>query len=86
MEGPRNISLFPKVYLTCNVVFALLVFIKSLDPYMLTYTFSQTFLELSLWRPITAIFYLGRIGLILPFQLVFAYLAASKLASRVYQR
>lgn len=86
MEGPQNISLFPNLYLTCNILLALLVFLKSLDPYLLTYTFSQTFLELSLWRPITAIFYLGRIGLILPFQLVFAYLAASKLANRVYQR
>ena len=86
MDGPQNISIFPHLFLTCNVVFALLVFIKAIDPYMLTYTFTQTFLELSLWRPITAIFYLGRIGLPLPFQLVFAYLAASKLANKVYQR
>jgi hypothetical protein len=44
MDGPQNISIFPQLYLTCNAVFALLVFIKAIDPYMLTYTFTQTFL------------------------------------------
>lgn len=53
---------------------------------MVSYTFTQTFLEFSLWRPITAIFYLSRISLLFPFQLAFAYLASSKLATKVYQR
>ena len=86
MQGSQNISLFPKVYLACSIVLSLLIFAKSLDPYVISYTFSQTFLELCLWRPITAIFYLSRIGLLFPFQIGFAYLAASKLSKKVYQR
>lgn len=42
-------------------------------------------MEIALWRPITAIFYLGRIGLALPFQLAFAYLATNKISTKVYK-
>lgn len=76
----ENISSFPKIYLVSNIALALLVFSKSLDPYAISYSFSQTFFELSLWRPITAILYLGRVGILFPFQMIFSYLATSKLA------
>lgn len=83
MYRSESIPFFTKLYLGCAIGFAILVFAKSLDPYAICYTFTNAFLELSLWRPITALLYLGRVSIILPFQVAFAFLATYKFANKV---
>ena len=55
MNQNPNTNTFSKLYLACSVVFSILIFSKALDPYAISYTFSQTVYEISPWRPVTAI-------------------------------
>ena len=84
MNQNPNTNTFSKLYLACSVVFSILIFSKALDPYAISYTFSQTVYEISPWRPVTAIMYLGRIGILLPFQLLFATIATAKMSNTVF--
>ena len=76
--------LFTKLYLFSTVSLSLLVFSTALDPYSITYSFKTTFMELSLYRPLTALLYLGRVGMLLPLHLPFAYLATSRVGTLVH--
>jgi hypothetical protein len=84
MNISRSISTLGKFYLSSSFVISLLIFAKSLDPYSISYTFNQTIFELALWRPFTAVLYLSRIGLLLPFHLIFAYIAFIKAEEKVF--
>ena len=83
MNRDINIPTYGKLYLTSSIILSLLVLIKSVDPYNMTYTFNSTVFELSLWRPFTAVIYLSRVGLLLPVHLCFAVIAFSK-SSKIY--
>lgn len=85
MQIKASISSFTKLYLTCSFTLSLLVFFQLVDPYSITYTLTGTFFQLALWRPFTAILYLSRISWLLPFQLIFAYIATTKISTKVYQ-
>ena len=84
MNQIESIPSYGKLYLLCSVLVSLLVFTKSIDPYSITYTFKTTLFELNLWRPFTAILYLGRINILLPFQFFFAFLAFRQGTARVF--
>jgi hypothetical protein len=84
MNRFQNIPTLGKLYLAASVALSLIVFSNSVDPYNLSYTFKQTFFELGLWRPITGILYLSKLGFLLPFHLIFAVVAFSKGAGRMF--
>ena len=83
MNRDINIPTYGKLYLASSIILSLLVFIRSVDPYNITYTFKLTVFELSLWRPFTAAIYLSRIGIIFPIHLSFAIIAFSK-SNKIY--
>ena len=72
------------MYIGTSLFMSFLVFIGSVDPYDLTYTFKQTVFELGLWRPFTAILYLSRVGLLLPFHIGFAYITFKYAVNKMY--
>ena len=74
------------MYVGCNLALALMVFSTALDPYSITYAFKLTFFELSLYRPLTALLYLSRLGILFPFHLLFSFLATSRIANQVHPR
>lgn len=84
MNLRESIPTIGKLYLLSSLGLAVLVFTTSLDPYNISYTFKQTIFELDLWRPITAVLYLSRIGILLPFHLLFAYIAFLKAGTKIY--
>ena len=66
-----------KLFLLCSVSLSLLVFTNSLNPYSISYTLKSTLFELDLYRPLTAMLYLGRVGPLLIAHLLLAFLAFS---------
>jgi hypothetical protein len=84
MDSARSIPAYGKLYLATSLALSLLVFLKSANPYNLTYTFSDTVFDFSIWRPFTAILYLGRVGILLPLHLLFAAVAFKKIGEKVY--
>ena len=77
----RNLSIpvYGKMYIISSVVLSLMVFSTSVNPYNLSYVFSSTVFELGLWRPFTAGLYMSRVGILLPFHVVFAVVAFHKM-------
>ena len=73
-----------KLYLLCSLGLSALVFSGSLNPYSLTYTLKGTLFEFDLYRPLTAMLYLGRVGPLLVLHLLLAVLAFSKAGPRVW--
>jgi hypothetical protein len=73
-----------KLYLLCSLGLSALVFSGSLNPYSLTYTLKGAIFELDLYRPLTAMLYLGRVGPLLVLHVVLAVLAFSKAGPRVW--
>jgi Der1-like family len=45
---------------------------------LLFYTFNTAFLELNIWRPFTALFFMGKFDFNFIFNIYFAYIALSK--------
>jgi len=83
MDRGFNIPTYGKLYLASSIILSVMVFSKSVDPYSLSYTFKVTIFELDLWRPFSAILYLGRIGILFPLHLLFAAIAFDK-SSKVF--
>jgi hypothetical protein len=86
MQILRDIPTFTKGYLISSICLTGLVFLKLLDPYSISFTFKQTFFELSLYRPITATLFPSRLSLLFPLHLIFAYIALTKFETIVYGR
>jgi hypothetical protein len=85
MHTSDSVPTFTKLYMASSIALSLLVFFLLINPYNISYTFNATVFELAFWRPFTAILYLGRVGPLLPFQLIFTYIATTKISSKVYQ-
>jgi hypothetical protein len=56
----------------------LLITVQVLNPMLLFYTFKLTFMEFNIWRPFTALFYMGKFSFSFIFNIYFAYIALSK--------
>jgi hypothetical protein len=70
--------MFTRTYLAICTVITLLITLRVVAPLTLVYTFRNTFLHLQLWRPLTALFYMGKFDFGFIFNIYFAYVAISK--------
>ena len=78
--------LFTRSFLAASVVITIVITLGLVSPYSLYYTFEEAFLHLNLWRPITAMFFMGKFSFNLIFQLYFAYMALIKVETMVFSR
>jgi len=65
-------------YLAVCVVMTLLITLGVINPMLLYYTPSLTFLEFNIWRPFTALFFMGKFDFGFIFSLYFAFMALNK--------
>lgn len=70
--------LVTRTFLAICVAVTLLMTFGLVSPYTFLYTFRQTFFEFNLWRPFTALFFLGKFDFGFLFNLYFAYIALNK--------
>lgn len=78
--------LVTRSYLAVCVSMTLLITLGIVSPKMLFYTFGQTFFELNLWRPFTALFYMGKFDFGFIFTCYFAYIALMKVETMIFSR
>jgi hypothetical protein len=78
--------LFTRTYLTVCTVFTLLISLRLVGPLMLLYSFEATFFKLQLWRPFTAIVFMGKFDFGFIFNIYFAYTAISKVETQVFSK
>ncbi len=64
----------------------LLITLGIVTPKLLFYTPSLAFLELNLWRPFTALFFMGKFSFGFIFNMYFAFIAISKVETLVFTR
>lgn len=62
-----------RTYLPICFLFTLLVTYGLISPFHIFYTFEQTFIELNIWRPFTALFFLGKFDVNFLFNIYIAY-------------
>lgn len=75
-----------RTYLAICTGMTLLITLGVLHPKMLYYTPSAAFLELNIWRPFTALFYMGKFSFGFIFNMYFAFIAISKVETLVFTR
>jgi Derlin-2/3 len=78
--------LVTRTYLAICTAMTLLITLQLLNPKLLYYTFSTAILELNLWRPFTALFYMGKFSFSFIFNIYFAFIALSKVETLVFTR
>jgi Derlin-2/3 len=78
--------LVTRTYLAICTAMTLLITLGLIGPKLLFYTFSTAILELNLWRPFTALFYMGKFSFGMIFNMYFAYIALSKVETLVFTR
>ena len=78
--------LVTRSYLAGCVGVTLLVTLGLLNPMTLLYSPRATFFELNLWRPFTALFFMGKFSFGFLFNIYFAYIALLKVETVVFTR
>ena len=78
--------LFTRTYLAICTVFTLLITLKLVSPMSLLYTFKSAFLKFQIWRPFTALFFMGKFDFSFLFSIYFAFLAINKVETQVFSR
>ena len=78
--------LVTRTYLAICTVFTLLITLQVLNPIILFYTFRTAFMEFNIWRPFTALFYMGKFSFGFIFNMYFAFIAISKVETMVFTR
>ena len=74
-----NQPLVTRTYLAAALTVTIIISLHLVSPYSLTYTFREGFMHLQLWRPFTALVFMGKFDFGTIFTMYFAYLALSKL-------
>jgi Derlin-2/3 len=64
----------------------LLITLGLVNPMYLYYTFQTAIMEFNIWRPFTALFYMGKFSFGMIFNLYFAFIAISKVETMVFTR
>ena len=75
---------YTRTYLTVCVVVTLMITLKMVNPLNLLYDFNLAFFRFQLWRPFTAILFMGRFNFGFIFNIYFAYIAISKVETQVF--
>jgi Derlin-2/3 len=75
-----------RTYLAICTGFTLLLTLKLVSPQMLAYDFHSTFLQFNIWRPFTAMFFMGKFDFSFLFNIYFAYIALMKVETMVFTR
>lgn len=70
--------IFARTYLIIVVALAVIVWMKIVSPYHLYYTFETGFLNLQLWRPFTAILFMGKLDFSFIFSIMFVHIGLVK--------
>ena len=78
--------IFTRTYLSVCVVMTLLVTLKVVAPQILAYTFGTGIMKLQLWRPFTALVFMGKFDFSFIFNAYFAYIAVSKVETQIFSR
>ena len=78
--------LVTRSYLAGCVAITILVSLGAINPMSLLYTPYTTFMELNLWRPFTALFFMGKFDFGFLFNIYFAYIALLKVETMVFTR
>ena len=78
--------LFTRTYLSVCTVVTLLITLRMVNPMALIYSFNSTFFRFQLWRPFTAIVFMGKFDFGFIFNIYFAYIAISKVETQVFLR
>lgn len=76
--------IFTRTYLSICTVLTLLITLQLVNPMILLYTFDATFFKFQLWRPFTAMVFMGRFNFSFIFNAYFAYIAISKVETQVF--
>ncbi len=77
---------FTRTYLTVCTVATLLVTLKVIAPQLLAYTFGTGIMKLHLWRPFTALVFMGKFDFSFIFNAYFAFIAVSKVETQIFSR
>ena len=75
-----------RTYLAICAGMTLLITLQVLSPQLLYYSFRLAFMELNLWRPFTALFFMGKFSFGTIFNMYFAFIAISKVETLVFTR
>lgn len=78
--------LITRSYLAGCIVLTILVSLGVLNPYALTYTFREGFMQLELWRVVTAGLFMGKFSFGFIFEMMFAYQFISKTESELFSK
>jgi di/tricarboxylate transporter len=78
--------IFTRSFLTACTIQTLLLSFGMVSPFTLIYSFRQTFFQLQLWRPFTALVFMGKFDFGFIFNVYFAYLAINKVETQVFSR
>ena len=78
--------LFTRTYLSVCTVMTLLISLRMVNPMALLYSFNATFFSFQLWRPFTAMVFMGKFDFGFIFNVYFAYIAISKVETQVFLR
>ena len=70
--------LFTRTYLAICTAVTLLITLKLLSPMTILYTFKNAFLHFQIWRPFSALFFMGKFDFSFLFNIYFAYIAIHK--------
>lgn len=74
----RSQPVVTRTYMAGAFIISVLLSLKLVDGFSLTYTFGTTFYDLHLWRPLTALLYQGKFGFPFFFAMYFAYFGISR--------
>lgn len=78
--------LFTRTYLTLVTLVTLMITLRVVAPLSLAYSFRTAFLRLQIWRPLTALLFMGKLDFSFLFSIYFAYIAISKVETQVFSR
>lgn len=74
----RSQPVVTRTYIAGSFIIACCLSLKFIEGFSLTYTFQTAFLELNLWRPLTALLYQGKFSFPFFFAIYFCYFGISK--------
>lgn len=77
---------FTRTYLSVCVGITLLVSLRVVAPQILAYTFRTGIMKLQLWRPFTALVFMGKFDFSFLFNIYFAYIAVNKVETQIFSR